>query len=147
MGKFLVVVECALEHAGKFLIIRRPPGIHAEGCLAFPGGKVEYQDGSEHLGILENAVKREIFEEVGLILENPIRFVMSSYFIDRDGVHVLDNIFHCKIIQSNIEVNTSPREVSEYFWFTKDEILSHQDSPPWLKKYISAIETSIESTC
>ncbi len=41
MTKFIAVVECAIEYQGKFMIIERPQGGHAEGLLSFPGGKVE----------------------------------------------------------------------------------------------------------
>jgi hypothetical protein len=37
---YLKVVECAIEHDSKFLVIKRPQGVHAGGMLAFPGGKL-----------------------------------------------------------------------------------------------------------
>lgn len=139
MERFLVVVECAIEHNGKFLLIKRPSGVHAGGLLAFPGGKVEYKDGSEHLDILKHAAKREVLEEVGLNLIDPIHFVLSSYFRDSHEEHVLDTIFHCKIEKSIIEIKHSIREVQEYFWLSPDEIFRHKNSPVWLKRYIRCI--------
>ncbi len=82
MAKFIVVVECAIEHEGRFLVIQRPIGKHAEGLLSFPGGKFETTDGNESRDALLHAVKREVFEEVGLKLQDPINYVTSSYFID-----------------------------------------------------------------
>ena len=41
MKLYLNIVEVAIEHDEKFLIIKRPEGKHAGGLLAFPGGKVE----------------------------------------------------------------------------------------------------------
>ena len=38
--KFAVVVDCVIEKDGKFLLIRRPMGVHGEGLLALLGGKV-----------------------------------------------------------------------------------------------------------
>ena len=63
MAIYHMVVECAIEHDGKFFIINRPPGKHAAGLLAFPGGKVEYKDSDLGADILRAAVKREVFEE------------------------------------------------------------------------------------
>lgn len=149
MEPFIVIVECAIEYNNKFLIIRRPDGVHAAGLLAFPGGKVDYQDGqaAENIiselqlssDILLNATKREIFEEVGLDLVDPLHFIRSSYFVDKYGHHVLDVIFHCKIKKTHINITASAREVPEYFWLTKDEILNHQDSPIWLIEYIKSL--------
>ncbi|QLH35436.1 MAG: NUDIX hydrolase [Parachlamydiaceae bacterium] len=139
MDKFLVVVECAIEFKEKFLFIKRPKGVHAEGLLSFPGGKVESEDGKNNNDILLQAVKREVFEEVGLNLVDPIHFLTSSYFIDSHDVKVLDVIFHCEIKNSTLEITPSRREVPEYYWLTVSEVLSHQDAPVWLKHYISLI--------
>ncbi len=140
MQKFVVVVECAIEFNGKILFIKRPNGIYAGRLLAFPGGKVECSDGGKNIDILVNTVKREILEEVGLDLIDPIHFVTSSYFIGPNNVHMLDIIFYCNIENSKVEVKPSPREVPEYFWLTTDEALVHNNSADWLKHYISCVE-------
>jgi 8-oxo-dGTP pyrophosphatase MutT (NUDIX family) len=65
MQRFVVVVECAIKLDDRYLLIKRPAGVHAAGLLAFPGGKVEYQDGIRDINshnILLHAVKREVFE-------------------------------------------------------------------------------------
>ncbi len=141
-GNFLVIVECAIEHNDKFLIIKRPKGVHAGDLFAFPWGKVECSDGQEGHNILVEAVKREVAEEVGLILLDPIQFVVSSYFIDSHNVPVLDVIFHCKLEKTLMQIQASPREVPEYHWLSYDEILLHHSSPIWLKQYLSAIYQS-----
>ncbi len=140
MQKFTVVVECAIEYNHKFLFIKRPEGVHAEGCLAFPGGKVEYDDGGEKVDILVEAVKREVLEEVGLKLIDPIHFVTSSYFIGSNKEHVLDVIFYCKILNSQIEVKPSMREVPKYYWLTSSEAFIRSNTPVWLKHYLSCID-------
>jgi len=142
MQRFLAVVECALEHDGKYLIIRRPAGVHAAGLLAFPGGKVDYTDGDANTNILLEAVKREVFEEVGLKLMDPIHYVTSRYFIDSRQEHVLDTIFYCKLEQTVLDVNPSPKEVSEYHWLTPQELFDHPNAPVWLKKDIADIESN-----
>lgn len=59
MTNYLVLVECAIEYQGKFLIIKRPENVHAGGLLSFPGGKVEEYDAIDDGScVLENAVKR-----------------------------------------------------------------------------------------
>jgi 8-oxo-dGTP diphosphatase len=141
MPKFVAVVECAIEYQGKYLMIRRPEGVHAGNLLAMPGGMVEFSDGENEANILEHAVRREVFEEVGIQLIDPLLFVTSSYFIDSKHAQVLDVIFYCKLEKSNPQVTPHAREVPEYHWMTTEEILAHDRSPVWLKRYIRCADS------
>ena len=136
MKNYLIVVECAIEKDGKLLIIKRPVGKHAAGFLSFPGGTVEMLDEKHHWDILRSAVKREIFEEIGLALEDPIEYVTSSYFVNEAGNHVIDSIFYCKLVKTVAKIVASAREVPEYYWMTKEEINRADYAPEWLKKYV-----------
>ena len=136
---YLKIVEVAIEHDSKFLIIKRPEGKHAGGLLSFPGGKVEEIDEQNEWDILRLAAKREIYEEVGLELEDDLDYVTSNYFIDIYGIHVIDTIFHCKIDKTLLNISASKREVPEYYWMTIEEINKAHNSPAWLKKYIQYI--------
>lgn len=140
MSHFLSIVECAIEHEGRYLIIKRPDGVHAGGLLAFPGGKVDYEDGDDNQDVLLRAALREVKEEVGLDLIDPVHYAASSYFNDSHGEHVLDIIFYCRLDQTTIDVIPSEKEVPEYFWLTADEINAHPLAPEWLKRYLSIIE-------
>lgn len=142
MKHYLKVVGCALEHNAKFLIIKRPQGVHAAGLLAFPGGKVEEIDEQNEWDILRSAAKREVFEEVGLDLKDDLTYVVSNYFVDSNGICVIDTIFHCKIEKTVLNISASAREVPEYYWLSADEIRVAQHSAEWLKKYISYIEAA-----
>ena len=136
---YLKVVEVAIEHNSKFLIIKRPEGKHAGGLLSFPGGKVEEIDEHNEWDILRLAAKREIYEEVGLELEDNLNYITSNYFVDSHGIHVIDTIFHCKIDKTPLNISASQREVPEYYWMTTEEINSANNSPEWLKRYIQYI--------
>ncbi len=136
-NKFVVGAECAIEHDGKFLIIKRPPGKHAEGMLAFPGGGVEIEDGID-FDVLANAARREVFEEVGLTIVDPLKYIASDYFIDsKTNAPSIFVLFHCKIINTNLELNISTREVAEYYWLSKSEITARDNCPEWLAKYLT----------
>jgi 8-oxo-dGTP diphosphatase len=54
----IVVAAAVVERDGAFLVTRRPPGTHLEGCWEFPGGKCE---GTE---TLPGCLAREIAEEL-----------------------------------------------------------------------------------
>lgn len=141
MKFYLNVVEVAIEHEGKFLIIKRPEGKYAGGLLAFPGGKVEEIDEQNEGDILRFAAKREILEEVGLDLKDGLKYIISNYFIGSSNakVPVIDTIFHCKIEKTDLTINPSPREVPEYYWLTEEEINHALNAPEWLKKSVQYI--------
>lgn len=135
---FLVVVECAIQHQDKFLIIQRPLGAYAGGLLAFPGGKVEYSDPVEN--VLLEAIKREVKEEVGLTLLDPIEHVTSTTFTTTSQETVLDIVFHTQLEKTAVTVTPCPREVPVHYWLSVEEILTHEQSPRWLKNSIQLIQ-------
>lgn len=121
------------------MIIKRPESKHAGGLLSFPGGKVEEIDEHNEWDILRLAAKREILEEVRLDLKHDLKYIISNYFVDNIGAHVIDTIFHCKIEKTDSTVNASAREVPEYYWLTEEEINQPHNAPEWLKKYVQYI--------
>jgi 8-oxo-dGTP pyrophosphatase MutT (NUDIX family) len=138
MKKYLVIVECAIECQGKYLIIRRPEGKHAGGLLAFAGGKVEEQDEANGFDMLRAAVKREILEELGLDLVEKVDYITSEFFVDSSGIHSINNLFHYKYDEMPV-VMPCEREVPWFAWMTKDEINNAPNSPEWLKVLIKLV--------
>lgn len=144
MNKYIVVAECAIMHSNKFLIIKRPKGKHAADLLSLPGGKFEIKDGklSPEQDVLINTVRREIFEELGLNLTDPINYVTTSFFKDeRTNELIIDIIFYCRLNNTKIDINASEREVPEYYWLTYQEIKKKNNCPEWLLKYLNKILT------
>jgi 8-oxo-dGTP diphosphatase len=141
MLKYIVIAECALELDGRFLIIKRPQNKEGGGLLAFPGGKVETEDQKsiQFHDVLLHTVKREVFEEVGINLLDPIQYISSNHFTSINGSECLILIFHSVLSKTTAIVNPSEREVPEYYWMTPDEINQAPNAPIWLKKYIKDI--------
>ena len=54
----IVVTAAIVEQEGRFLVTRRPPGVHLEGYWEFPGGKC---DAGESLAA---CLERELHEEL-----------------------------------------------------------------------------------
>jgi len=91
----IVLVTGVIEKRGKFLIAQRDHDeIQAPGKWALPGGKVEVE--GEYLDILETALKREIKEEVGLVIYDEPIYVRSGSFIRVDEAPVVSVLFLCK---------------------------------------------------
>ena len=140
MKKYVNVVECAIKHENRYLIIKRPEGIHAGGMLAFPGGKVEEIDENSEWDMLRAAAFREVQEEVGLKLQDELKYVTSNYFVDSFGTHVIDTVFCCEIIETILDIKASEKEVADYFWMTREEIDVYDNLSPWMKKYFEYID-------
>ncbi len=79
--KYIVSAECAIRDKDKYLVIKRPIGKHAAGKLSFPGGGCEKVDGEQD-DCLQRTVIREVYEEVGLKLIDPLSYICSNMFYD-----------------------------------------------------------------
>jgi|SRR5690625_2068221 len=131
---FIVNVEAAIRKGNKWLIIERSKEEeHAGGLLSLVGGKVEIEDPS--LDVLENTLKREVLEEVGVIIHEDMDYVHSALFTTDKGERVVDIVFLCEF-KSGEAFPKSPREVEEVFWLTKEEVYGHPKAPDYVKESI-----------
>ncbi|MFJ7667585.1 NUDIX hydrolase [Lysinibacillus sp. NPDC097195] len=136
---FIVNVEGAVRKNDKWLIIERSKKEeHAGGLLSLIGGKVEQEGDS--WDILERTVKREIFEEVGVQVKDRLNYVQSTSFVTDKGQQVVDIVFLCEY-ESGEAFSKSTDEVEKVLWLTTREVLSHPNSPIYLKKSITQAET------
>jgi len=55
----IVVAAAVIECDGRFLVTRRPLGVHLEGFWEFPGGKCDEEES------LADCLRRELIEELG----------------------------------------------------------------------------------
>jgi 8-oxo-dGTP diphosphatase len=86
------VVEVAaglVYREGRFLIARRNPGVHLAGFWEFPGGKRESGE------TLEECLQRELFEELGIRIDEPIPFRSIRHEYAEQTVEL--HFFHCRI--------------------------------------------------
>ena len=134
---FIVNVEGAIRRSDHhYLIITRSANEdHAAGKLSFIGGKVD-NVGAAH-DILENTLRRELLEEVGLEVGGLIYIESTSFISDRGGA-VLNIVFLCEYIGGE-PVIAAPDEIAALQWLTGEQILDHADTPPWLRRSIEKI--------
>ena len=138
---FVVNTQCVVLWGERILMIVRGAGVeHAPGVLAFPGGKVEVEDGPTD--VLESAVRREVLEETGITVSADLEYVRSVAFSMNDGTPVVDVLFLGEYEEGEPEI-TDPDEVAEIRWMTMDEILAHDKTPPWLKNSIEAVRQRV----
>jgi 8-oxo-dGTP pyrophosphatase MutT (NUDIX family) len=121
-----VVVTGILERDGKYLIAKRADWEKAfPGRWTVPGGKLEVLDyvlrqkdtASHWYNVLEDLLKREIMEEVGLEIQG-IGYVTSL-------VYLRDDKIPCLIISLFAEPKTEEvklcNALTEYAWITLEE--------------------------
>ncbi len=86
----VIFVEAWIKKDNKYLLAKRSSkDDQAAGKWAIPGGKVEMELENN---IIENSLKREVMEEVGIKVSNP-RFFASRSFIRSSGHHVVSLSF------------------------------------------------------
>jgi 8-oxo-dGTP diphosphatase len=68
-----VVVAIVTNQSGDVLVARRATHKHQGGLWEFPGGKVECGEG------IEAALKREIYEELGITIEEAKPFMQQTH--------------------------------------------------------------------
>ena len=74
------------DNQSKVYITKRQKHQSYAGYWEFPGGKVEDNES------FEQCVIREVYEEIGLLIENVQRFDTNHYF-NKDGIEVLVEFF------------------------------------------------------
>lgn len=134
---FIVNVEAAIYHKGKYLIIRRSEKEeHAGGLYSLVGGKVDFDESS--LSVLEDNIKREVLEEIGIELSGELKYVHSTTFRVED-VQVLDIVFLSTDFVGTPYIKSTD-EISEIMWMSYEEIKEFEEIPPWTKKSIEMTE-------
>ncbi|WP_107840889.1 NUDIX domain-containing protein [Metasolibacillus meyeri] len=135
---FIVNVEGAIRKEGKWIIAERSKQEeHAGGLLSLIGGKVELEGNPSN--ILEETLKREIFEEIGVTIKEHLRYVHSTSFVTDQGEKVVNVIFLCEY-DSGTCLSKQPEEVENIFLLSTAEILNNPQAPIFLKEYITYAE-------
>ncbi|WP_391203474.1 NUDIX hydrolase [Psychrobacillus sp. L4] len=135
---FFVNVEGAVFRDDKWLLIRRSKKEeHAGGELALVGGTVDNEGDSRD--ILERTLRRELFEEVGVEVKDPIQYVRNTSFVLANDKEVVDIVFLCEFDKGEPYAK-SPDEVESIHWMTADEIVKNEEIQSYLRDSIVAAE-------
>lgn len=94
----------------QILIDRRRPGGAMGGLWEFPGGKLEPGE------TVEECIKREIWEELGIVIEVGKHLITIEH--DYTHLRVTLTVHHCQHLQGVPQ----PIESEEIRWVTLDEI-------------------------
>lgn len=128
---FVINTEAAIYKDGKWLVgVRSKNESEAPGLLSFVGGTVEYGDGN--VDTLENAIVREINEEIGIKV-TVVDFVNNTSFVSKKGNHVINVVLLCTVESGEPKVSDT-EEMENVIWLTTEEILNYPNVPSWLCK-------------
>ncbi|GGA42579.1 8-oxo-dGTP diphosphatase MutT [Okeania sp. KiyG1] len=106
----LIGVAIIWNEAGQILIDKRKPGGTFGGLWEFPGGKKEAGE------TIENCIKREILEELGIdiAVEEHLITIEHTY----SEIKVTLHVYHCRYLQGTPQTI----ECDEFKWVTLDNI-------------------------
>ncbi|MBC33280.1 MAG: 8-oxo-dGTP diphosphatase MutT [Rickettsiales bacterium] len=100
----------------QILLTSRPDTKSFAGFWEFPGGKVKKGE------FLVNALKRELFEELSIILNDKKIIFFCNYKIKRKNLKIHLNFFLCYEWFGRIE----PNESQKYVWIFSKEIQKYK---------------------
>ncbi len=133
MARIWVNVEGAIYNNGKWLMIQRgDKEPHAAGTISMVGGTLETTQDEENA--LEKTLIREIREEIGIEIEDEMEYIESKTFTADNNQKTIDIVFLCRYKSGEPKAMTD--EVADILWLTKEEILEHPKTPPWIKRSI-----------
>jgi 8-oxo-dGTP diphosphatase len=112
----IVVAAAVIERGGRFLITRRPAGVHLEGHWEFPGGKCEPGES------LSGCLARELHEE--LAVESEIGEALLSTVYDYADRRVELHFFNCTLAGE-----PRPQQGQEMRWIARSELTALQFPP------------------
>lgn len=133
----IVNVEVAMVRDGQYLATVRGGGEeYGTGWLGFPGGKVDPEPATAH--ILEETARREVMEEVGLTLDDPVIYVESHTFAIGEAI-VLDVVMLARSMSGN-PYPASPEEVASVVWLPYEAFRDDPRTPPWTRDSLAIVE-------
>jgi len=112
----VVVAAGGIERDGRFLVTRRPRGVHLEGYWEFPGGKCEATED------LAACLRREIREELGVDADVGDELLSVSH-------EYPERIVELHFIACRLTASPTPMLGQEMRWIARGELRS-LDFPP-----------------
>jgi 8-oxo-dGTP diphosphatase len=132
--RYIVNVEAAIYRDDRWLMIERSEREeHAGGTLAFVGGMAE-TDG-EVWDVLEETLRREVREEVGIAVGPHLHYSESKAFLLADGTPTVSIVFLCEYAGGTPRA-VSADEVAAIYWMTAEEVLRHPKTPYWIARSV-----------
>jgi len=106
-----------LGEKGEVLLCKRSQRASNErGCWETPGGAVEFNEK------LEDAIRREIKEELDVEIELQEQFPASNHIIASDQQHWVATTFLARLKKGSVPKIIEPEKCDEIRWFSFDNL-------------------------
>jgi 8-oxo-dGTP diphosphatase len=136
----IVLVKAWIENNGRFLLAQRAPSeLHVPGAWSLPGGKIVDRLEPQ---ILENTLKEEVREEVGIEIDDRMELIYNNSFRRVDGAHVVGLTFLCKLQSGDARALEDTVAVQ---WLTVEELKKFKDTQDFLKNEIKELVRYLET--
>lgn len=120
------VAAALIVHEGRYLITQRRAGVHLGGWWEFPGGKRESGES------LEGCLRRELREELGIEIAQPVPFQVIRHDYPEKAVEL--HFFRCSILSGL----PRPLGCADLRWVAPEE-LSQFPLPPADRPLVEAL--------
>jgi len=144
MEKIMFAQKAFIINEGKVLLIKKSENAPVEpNKWEVPGGRIKFGES------IDEHIKREVREEVGIDIEVGEPFDMWTFFmdsfqnIDRVQVVVVARFCSPKSLNINILGQDKTDYISEYYWVPVQEVLRYDlipDMIPTMRKCIRLLE-------
>ena len=105
---------------------------HMPGAWTVPGGKVDLTEG-DVFNVLEHNVKKEVFEETGIEIEDEMEMITNNTFIrGSNNQHVVVIVFKCRYKSGEAQ---ALEDTIDCKWVTLEDVYN-MEFPPNVQGYI-----------
>lgn len=98
------------------LIKRSQQAYNEKGCWENPGGTVEFGE------LLEDAIQRELMEELGIETKIVGKLPIQECYLDLDKQHWISQTFVTKITEASKPIIQEPEKHNALKWFNLDDL-------------------------
>lgn len=110
-----------LDEAGRLLLIQRLKEPEA-GAWGLPGGKIDFGERAE------DTARREIEEELGIVIELTRLACISQIIDGGDGRHWVSPVYEARIVSGEPRI-MEPEKHGGWGWFAPDEMPERLTTP------------------
>ena len=134
MDKRQTITVCAfIRDNGKVLIAKRA------ATKKFLPDKYELLGGHVEFGETpEEALKRELIEEMKISIAVEMPFYAFTYLTDDNKTHCVEIDYFARLEPADQEIKLNPEDHSEYRWITESEVSKYLDANDDERKAVEA---------
>jgi 8-oxo-dGTP diphosphatase len=118
--KIKILQKCLVSYKNKVLIIQRSEGDSLPGKWDLPGGNLEFLEN------MEEAIKREIREETGLISKKVERIGIQEIVVRDRRKHFLLLLYKTKVASGKVKLSSEHRD---FKWIKLSDLFTFDMSP------------------